>query len=209
MLWGFVSISLILVLPLVWTTFSYFNFLPDFGFLKIKEKAVQTGWYLPFYYLHVLPAGLVLLAGLVQILPLNSIFYRKVHRWIGRFYVFIVLFLVGPGALGMTFFIERGASVFLSFFLQNLLWMGFTYKAFHTIKDKKVDFHRKWALRSFALAFAAVTLRLYIFIFNWDFNLSSSSGYALIAWASWLLNLVVVEIFLQLTMKKTTALSKI
>lgn len=212
MLWGLVSISLILVLPLVWTTFSYWNFLPDFGFLKIKEEAVQSGWYLPFYYLHVLPAGLVLLAGLVQVFPLNSLSYRKVHRWVGRFYVYSILFLVGPGALGMTFFIGRGTLVFLSFLIQNLLWIGFTYKAFYAIKAKQTEEHRCWALRSFALSFAAVTLRLYIFIFNGDFDLSSVNAYAFIAWASWVLNLAMVEIYIRIAFRNdliSFSLSKI
>ncbi|WP_194775861.1 DUF2306 domain-containing protein [Pararhodonellum marinum] len=196
LVWGFIFFAFLCIVPLVWVTFSYFNFSPDFGFLRIKADAVQTGWYLPFYYLHVLPAGLVLLAGLVQLLPLSSKRYRQWHRCVGRFYVYSVLLLVAPGALGMTFFIGRGMMVFLSFLFQNLLWIAFTYAAVLAIKNKNLIGHRRWALRSFGLAFAAVTLRLYIFVFNWDFDLSNASAYAFIAWASWTLNLLVVEIYL-------------
>mgnify|MGYP005811779719 CR=1 FL=1 len=192
-----VGIGLLLILPLVWTTFTYFNFDPNFGFLRIKKDAVQSGWYLPFYYLHVLPAGLILLAGLFQVFSGAKSKYRNAHRCLGKFYIFAVLLLVAPGAMGMSFFIGRGRMVFLSFLSQNLLWFGFTWLAFKAIKAGNLDSHRKWAIRSYALAFAAVTLRLYVFIFNSDFELSTVPAYATIAWASWLGNLLVAEIYLK------------
>lgn len=192
-------IGLLLILPLVWTTFTYFNFDPNFGFLRIKEQAVQSGWYLPFYYLHVLPAGLILLAGLFQIISGPKSKYRKAHRWLGNFYIFAVLALVAPGAMGMSFFIDRGLMVFLSFLLQNLFWFGFTWLASRAIKAGDTDSHRTWAIRSYALAFAAVTLRLYIFIFNWDFDLSTVNAYATIAWSSWVGNLLMAELYLRLS----------
>lgn len=192
-----VFLGLLLILPLTWTTFTYFNFDPNFGFLRIKQEAVASGWYLPFYYLHVLPAGLILLAGLFQIISGSKPKYRNAHRWLGKFYMMTVLLLVAPGALGMSFFIDRGVMVFLSFLLQNILWFGVTWLALRAIKAGNLDSHRRWAIRSYALAFAAVTLRLYIFVFNWDFDLSTVNAYATIAWASWLGNLVVAELYLR------------
>jgi hypothetical protein len=103
--------------------------------------------------------------------------------------------------MGMGFFIDRGMMVFLSFMLQNSLWFAFTWLAFKAIKGGNLDAHRKWAIRSYALAFAAVTLRLYIFIFNWDFDLSTFNAYATIAWASWLGNLLAAELYLRLSQR--------
>jgi hypothetical protein len=47
--------------------------------------------------------------------------------------------------------------------------------------------------RSFSLTLAAITLRLYIFFSSYYFDLSQPIAYAIIAWASWLPNLLFVE----------------
>jgi hypothetical protein len=51
-------------------------------------------------------------------------------------------------------------------------------------------------LRSYALAMAAITLRVYAFIASWSIDLSNPPAYALIAWLSWVPNLLVVEVYL-------------
>jgi hypothetical protein len=58
----FVLMGIILAL----NTFTYLNFDPSYGFLKLKQEAIATGIYLPFYYCHVFAGGLILLAGFVQ-----------------------------------------------------------------------------------------------------------------------------------------------
>jgi hypothetical protein len=103
----------------------------------------------------------------------------------------------------MSFFIDRGNWVLFSFVLQSFLWFVFTAIALKKIIDKNIAEHRKWMIRSYALTFAAVTLRLYVFAFNKQVDLSSEQAYALIAWASWTINLLIVEIYLMKSLKIT------
>ena len=65
--------------------------------------------------------------------------------------------------------------------------------AFDRIRKKDILAHRQWMWRSFALTFAAITLRIYIFIASYYTDLTSPVAYAAIAWLSWSLNLIVVE----------------
>ena len=79
---------------------TYLNFDPEYGFLKIKSAAVASGKYLPFYYLHVLFGGLILMAGFVQVSKWFRSKWLTIHRKVGYFYVMGILFLAAPGGLG-------------------------------------------------------------------------------------------------------------
>jgi hypothetical protein len=194
--WVAISIILFLISLLTINALSYLNFSTDYGFLALKQKAVASSWYLPAYYSHVTIGGLILLIGFFQLFTKYSLRFPKVHKYAGRFYVYGILLFSAPGGLIMSFFIDRGNWVLSSFILQSMLWFVLTIIGLRKIINQDITEHRKWMIRSYALTFAAVTLRLYVFIFNKHVELSSSQAYATIAWASWTINLLLVEIYL-------------
>ncbi len=53
--------------------------------------------------------------------------------------------------------------------------------------------HERWMIRSFALTFAAVILRIYL-----PFAGDLVTGYTAIAWLCWIPNLVVAKIWIRL-----------
>src|SRR5438552_3763738 len=63
--------------------------------------------------------------------------------------------------------------------------------AFVRIRSGNVQSHREWMTRSYALVFAAVTLRLYAPFLEGAFG--EYNGYAIVAWACWVPNLAVAE----------------
>jgi uncharacterized membrane protein YozB (DUF420 family) len=174
----------------------YANFSSNYGFLKLKQAAIATGWYLPAYYSHVLVSAIILIVGFFQV---SNISQRKLplHRAFGKFYVFGILFFAAPGGLIMALFINRGPWVLLSFLCQVMLWFVFTALAYDRIRKRDLDAHRKWMLRSFALTCAAITLRVYVFIFSFQTDLAYPTAYATIAWMSWVPNLLMIEIYLR------------
>ena len=155
-------IVLLLAVPLAWNALSYINFNPNYNFLQLKKKAIETGWYLPAYYAHVLMASIILLIGFFQVYPGTRIKWNRLHRFFGKIYVGGILFFSAPGGFVMSLFINRGPWVLASFLFQCCLWFAFTYLAYKTIRKGNVIEHRKWMLRSFALTLAAITLRLYV-----------------------------------------------
>jgi len=188
------SIVFVLILILCIGTIQYLSFKTDIAFLQLKQFAVRTGWYLPAFYSHIWGASIILLCGFFQFTP---VVYRnkKLHRLLGKIYVFGVLFFAAPGAYVMTFFIHRGRGPFVSFLVQNTLWVIFTAMAYTTIRKGQVDEHIRMMRRSYALAFAAITLRTYLFLF-YKFNngVDFPHNYLIIAFLSWVPNLVVVEL---------------
>ena len=199
---GFLSkliyvIAFLLAVLLAYNTLTYLNFDPHFSFLRLKQAAIATGWYLPAYYSHVLLGGIILVFGFLQLHPSSNKKYRRVHRAMGYVYVMGILFFAAPGGMVMSMFVDRGPLVFASFLVQSILWFTFTAIAFNQIRKGNIEAHREWMWRSYALTFAAVTLRVYIFFSSYHFDLSHATAYATIAWLSWTLNLVVVELYLR------------
>jgi len=192
LIWYF---AFIVVLILCLGTLPYLSFKPDVLFLKWKQLAIKTGFYLPAFYAHIFGASTILIAGCLQ-------FSKKVqsniplHRLLGKIYVFGVLFFAAPGAYVMTFFINRGTGVFISFLLQNTLWIIFTASAWVLIRKRKIDGHIMMMNRSYALAFAAVTLRFYIWALKvFGYGVAFENNYVIIALASWIPNLLIAELF--------------
>ena len=175
------------------TFFQYYNFKNDSAFLQIKQSAVKTGWYLPAFYCHIIGSSIILLAGFFQF---SKKIYnnRPLHKALGKLYVFGVLFFAAPGAYVMTLFINRGPGVFISFLLQNTLWVIFTLTAWLLVMNSSIDDHIKMMRRSYALAFGAVTLRFYIWLFTvLGSGVGFANNYLIIAFLSWVPNLLVAE----------------
>jgi uncharacterized membrane protein len=186
--------AFVLILILCLGTLQYLSFKPDIAFLKLKQFAVKTGFYMPAFYTHIFGAATILVAGFLQFSKrVNT--NRKLHRILGKIYVFGVLFFAAPGAYVMTIFIHRGPAVFISFLVQNTLWVTFTICAWVFVKNRMIDSHVMMMRRSYALAFAAVTLRFYIWVLTvFGHGVGFENNYMIIAFSSWIPNLLIAEI---------------
>lgn len=117
--------------------------------------------------------------------------HLDLHRWIGRTYVVAVL-TASAGALWMAPASEEGFVTHVGFGLLTLLWLGSTVQAYRSIRRGDQVRHRLWMVRSYALTFAAVTLRL-ILPLELALGLSYHDAYQAVAWLCWIPNLVVAE----------------
>jgi predicted membrane protein DUF2306 len=89
--------AFVLILILCLGTLQYLNFKPDTAFLKLKQFAVRTGFYLPAFYAHIFGASTILIAGFLQFS--KKVYNNKpLHRVLGKIYVFGILFIAAPGA---------------------------------------------------------------------------------------------------------------
>lgn len=113
------------------------------------------------------------------------------HRWMGRAYVVAVI-LGGAGGLVLSRTSQEGIVTHLGFGTLGVLWMFSTLRAYAAIRRGDDVSHRAWMTRSFALTFAAVTLRI-ILPLELAAGLSFHTAYQIVAWACWIPNLVVAE----------------
>lgn len=118
----------------------------------------------------------------------------QVHRWLGRLYGVSILFS-GVGGLFMALGTEAGPFAAWGFGLLAVLWLAVTANAVWLATQRRISEHRVWMMRSAALTFAAVTLRLYLpfLIMGFGFEL----GYSLVSWLCWVPNVLVMEWFLR------------
>ena len=137
--------------------------------------------------------ALALAIGGFQLHPGLRKRFTSVHRWMGRLYVIGVL-VGGCGGLYMAWFANGGFTGKLGFALLAIAWLGTTACGYACIRSGKTNAHRRWMIRSFALTFAAVTLRLYIPASQMA-GIPFDAAYPVIAWLCWVPNLVVAELF--------------
>ena len=120
----------------------------------------------------------------------------KLHRWLGRGYVVSIL-ISGIAGLQLAFHTTAGTFAATGFAILAVLWLATTGIAFAFALRRQFPRHRAWMLRSAALTFAAVTLRVYLgssMAAGVDFEVA----YPLIAWLCWVPNVLVMEAYLQM-----------
>jgi len=169
---------------------------PDNGFLLTKTESVRYSVYLPAFYIHIVTGSIVLLTGVFQLSKRIRARYTAWHRAAGKVYIFVILIFTAPSGLVMALYANGGLVAGIGFALLALLWWLFTLKGFKNALHTHWDVHREFMLRSYALTFAAVTLRLYSFFFALA-GLRGESIYTIIAWLSWVPSLIVMEIYLR------------
>ena len=149
----------------------------------------------PWLLVHVAGAATALLIGPLQFSARLRGRFREFHRWNGR--VYVVSCLVG-GVAG--FVLALGASTglisTLGFGSLAVLWIVTTLLAWRRAVQGRFVEHRAWMIRSFALTFAAVTLRLYLPLASM-LSLNFIDAYVAISFLCWVPNLALVELYLR------------
>lgn len=164
---------------------------------KLNDGPPLDGlWYL-MLYVHISTAVIALSTGWVQFVRRFRQRSIRMHKLIGRIYS-VCIVLSGIAGIYLSFFATGGWVSTLGFFMLSILWIYTLYRAVHAItfkQDRRT--HQIWMTRNYALTFAAVTLRIYlplsILLFGFEhFN----TYYQVIAWISWIPNLLVANLLL-------------
>ncbi len=182
---------------LVLVTLAYFSFRTDIGFLLAKQAFVRDSIWMSVFYLHISSSILCLFTGPFQFI---SFFRKKTtqgwHRVLGKVYIFSILFLAAPTGAYMAVFANGGFGTQLGFIILSVLWFVSTYIAWQAILEKDILLHKKWMIRSFALTFSAVTLRIWMPVLSAYCGMNPDLVLLLTAWINWLPNLLVAELLL-------------
>jgi uncharacterized membrane protein len=149
----------------------------------------------PWLPIHAGLAATALLIGPFQFLPWLRARAPKVHRNFGKAYVLACL-TAAPAGFMLAMGSAAGPIAQSGFGTLAVIWFGVTAYAFWLASQGRIAEHRRWMIRSFALTFGAVTLRLYLPIPPMFLHMSFIEGYRAISWISWIGNLLVAELYL-------------
>jgi hypothetical protein len=147
----------------------------------------------PWLLTHIVGGVFALATGPFQFSRQLRIRHLTLHRWIG--YVYLVAIALGSFA-GFRIALESfgGVSAHFGFGMLAILWLITTAMAYRRILQRRIQSHREWMIRSFALTFAAVTLRLWIPLFVGGMRIDFLPAYQTISWLCWVPNLIVAEL---------------
>ncbi|PFG41460.1 putative membrane protein [Isoptericola jiangsuensis] len=153
---------------------------------------------------HVVAGGVALLLSPVQLWPGLRRRVPAVHRWAGRVTVAAIL-VAGTAGIVLAPFNHAGPIGTAGFGLLGAAWVWTAWQGFRAIRAGDVAAHRRWMTRTFALTFAAVTLRLWtgllvggqVMLLDVDPAAAFDRAYALVPFGCWVPNLVVAELWLR------------
>ena len=179
-------------LLLIYNTLPYFSFSKDFIFIEERSLLFENSFYNTCFYIHIFAGAVCILTALIQFSRYILKKARPIHRWSGKLYVAVVLFLGAPTGLYMSFFAkgsfwERALFIFMAGF-----WFITTLYGLSTIHKKNVLAHKIWMMRSYAMAMTAVTFRVYhiiFYLFGWD----HLENYEISLWISVIGNMLFAE----------------
>ncbi len=149
----------------------------------------------PWLWVHATLAATALLAGPWQFLPRLRARWPRVHRWLGRVYIFACL-TGGVAGLLLASGSTAGPIARAGFGLLAVIWIGVNAQGFRLALARRFAEHREWMIRSLALTFGAVTLRVYMPMAA-VMHLDPLASYQAIAWLAWVPNLILAELYIR------------
>jgi len=177
---------------LVYNTLPYFSFSRDFSFIEERSLLFQSNLYSASFYIHIFAGAVCITTALIQFSRYILKKSKAIHRWSGKAYVFVVLFLGAPTGLYMSFFAKGSIWERLLFMFMASTWFITTLYGLSTIRKKNVLAHTIWMMRSYSMAMTAVTFRIYHIVFylmDWD----HLENYELSLWISVFGNMLFAE----------------
>ena len=191
--------------PLTWTLwtvyallsaavaiFSY-RYLPRIG--PLAPDILANLFARPWLDVHVTGAATALLVGPFQFLPWVRRRFPALHRTLGRVYL-VGCLTGGVGGLIMAFGSNKGPIAMAGFASLAVCWIVANIQGWRLAVARRFDEHRAWMLRSFAMTFAAVTLRIYIVALPM-LGMAPLDAYRASAFLAWVPNLILVELWLR------------
>ena len=149
----------------------------------------------PWLWVHAGLAATALITGPWQFIPRLRARWPQVHRWAGRVYIFACL-VGGVAGLLLASGSTAGPIARAGFGLLAVIWLIVNANGLRLAMSGRYAEHRQWMIRSFALTFGAVTLRIYMPAAQLA-GLDPLMAYRAIAWLAWVPNLVLAELYIR------------
>lgn len=144
--------------------------------------------------LHIGGGILAAITGITQFWPKFRAKHPKTHKYSGYAYV-LGIAVASPMGIIMAYNSQGGLVTHIGFGMLSVLWGYTTFMAIRFVFKKQINLHRQWMLRSFALTFAFVTLRLWIgilMVMGGEFD----QVYQTVSWLCWVPNLLIIEYYI-------------
>ncbi|KAA5802304.1 DUF2306 domain-containing protein [Alkalicaulis satelles] len=161
---------------------------------------------IPFLAVHALFGAAALGIGPFQFWTRLRQIRRRLHMGLGVVYAACCV-IAGTAGVILAFGNTHGPIAAAGFGLLGAAWLVTTAMAVQAVARGRYHVHRRWMIRSFALTFSAVTLRLQLAVVGLA-DLPFSSSYIAISFACWVPNLMAAELWIALTARQNQPASR-
>lgn len=154
LLFGLFILSFYFVALLKGNTTQWNNILPGLYDTSTRSATLGIG-------LHFAAGGIILILGCIQLIKRVREKYPALHRWLGRIYV-VASLLTAVG--GLLFILIKGTIggwlMDIGFAGYGLLMFLAAFQTFREARAGRMERHRAWAIRLFALAIGSWLYRM-------------------------------------------------
>lgn len=195
-LFGLFILSFYFVALLKGNTAQWNEVLPGLYDMKTESATVGIG-------IHFAAGGTILILGCIQLIESLRVKYPALHRWLGRIYI-IASLMTAIG--GLVFIFVKGT---IGGLVMDIGFMGYgiamfiaAIETYRHARAKRLDQHRAWAIRLFALAIGSWLYRMdYGFWFLFTDGIGHTSNFQgpfdyFMDFFFYLPNLLVAEVFI-------------
>ena len=163
---------------------------------EILGRYWEIKWWL---YGHIASGILALLIGPFQFWNKFRISYAKAHRRLGKTY--LISILIGVISCCYLAWATTATDIHWTFAVSlqclGILWFFTALMAYRAIRQRRIQIHKEWMIRSYIITFAFVTFRALLGL-GFAFELGNLTEIAPTAvWLSWTIPLFTTEIILQ------------
>ena len=178
---------------------AYYVLTRAFPMLLPSEETYGTYFWprAPWLFPHAILGIVAITIGPFQFISAIRNKYLNVHRMMGRVYVIAVVL---GGISGMYLAITTGINFpyMIGLITMSFFWTASAVMAYLAIRNKKIELHKEWMIRSYVITFTAfVFTRLIIDVLNRTDLATNTEVLAFSVWSSWVIPLLLTEIVLQ------------
>jgi len=171
----------------------YYPLRDNVGFLQFKQGYLNIWWWKIAFYTHVFTIIFALIAGFSQFSNYLLRHHKKVHRLIGKIYIYDVLLVNFPFTMILAIYANGLLTGKTAFVVLDCLWFWFTLKAVTEIRKGNIKDHRNYMIRSYALTLSAVMLRCWKIVISSVITIDPLHLYMIDAWMGFVPNLLFAE----------------
>lgn len=150
-------------------------------------RSLSWSW---VFAIHIVASGVSLVLGWMQFVKKIRLQRPTLHRYIGRIY-FLGSTIGGITGMYLAYYSNTAVSQ-AGFLVLSLLWLFTSMYALYQVRQRRFDLHYKWAVRSYAVAFSAISFRVWMILLDLTF-FDYETAFEISTWLSWAGNLLVIE----------------
>ena len=178
-----------------------------------RSRIDVTGLHFAVLVLHVTTASTAVVLGVLQLVPRIRA-HRRVHRRIGRAFLLLGLVAFGLTAVPLALTTPSGDLTRYGTLVPAVGFLVCGSLGFLAAREHRYDAHRDWMVRTYALAFFALTTRTLVplmllvqspWIGSWyggDVQRAVDASIPVGQWLGWMLDLAVAEFVIRRRLRR-------